>query len=391
MTAASAYEERGDYDVDVMILPAPGIDASAMSRNLSRATELERARVHVAADAHEVLDLNGPSVVIAVFSSRLGSSFEDLIGLRFAGVPWIAVIPSPHAAVLPDLCRHAGASDVVTGPEVPRRLVSCVEQAIANPTIAPTTSTACFVAMLTHVLGLSTLLEIEGGRGLSAELGVQRGMPWSCRTSDGRRGEQAAIEALTWTASTVRLAELREDGARNIFSTWPDLLRRVPSTTDRNAVAYNMEATDSIPGIRVLHGSPPDVPQPSASQEENIDMAKQVNLSELTDVDGFVGACLVDSDSGMVLGQEGGGHLLNLEVAAAGNTEVVRAKRKTMKSLKLNDKIDDILITLGTQYHLIRPLRNREALFLYLALDRKSSNLAMARMALREFEEGVTV
>ena len=390
MTAASAYEERGDHDVDVMILPAPGIDASAMSRNLSRAAELERARVHVAEEAHEVLDLRGPSVVIAVLSSRLGSSFEDLIGLRFAGVPWIAVIPSPHAAVLPDLCRHAGASDVVAGPEVPKRLVACVEQAIANPTIAPTTSTASFVAMLTHVLGLSTLLEIEGGRGLSAELGVQRGMPWSCRTSDGRRGEQAAIEALTWTASTVRLGELREDGARNIFSTWPDLLRRVPSTTDPNAVAY-IEATDSIPGIRVLHGSPPDVPEPTASQEENIDMAKQVNLSELTDVDGFVGACLVDSDSGMVLGQEGGGHLLNLEVAAAGNTEVVRAKRKTMKSLKLNDKIDDILITLGSQYHLIRPLRNREALFLYLALDRKSANLAMARMSLREFEEGVQV
>lgn len=118
-------------------------------------------------------------------------------------------------------------------------------------------------------------------------------------------------------------------------------------------------------------------------------MANQIDLTALTEIDGFIGACLVDSDSGMVLGQEGGG-TFNLEVAAAGNTEVVRAKRKTMKSLKLEDRIDDILITLGNHYHLIRPLQARESLFLYIAVDRKSANLAMARLALRDFESEMT-
>ena len=71
--------------------------------------------------------------------------------------------------------------------------------------------------------------------------------------------------------------------------------------------------------------------------------------------------------------------MVNLEVAAAGNTEVGRAKRKTMKALDLNDAIEDILITLGRQYHLIRPLKTNDALFIYLVLDKNRGNLAMAR------------
>src|SRR6185369_10513123 len=85
--------------------------------------------------------------------------------------------------------------------------------------------------------------------------------------------------------------------------------------------------------------------------ERNGNMANvKESLEKIMATDGAIGTCVVDSNSGMMLGAAGGGPGLNIEVAAAGNTEVVRAKRKTMKSLGLNDAIEDILITLGKQY-----------------------------------------
>ena len=114
------------------------------------------------------------------------------------------------------------------------------------------------------------------------------------------------------------------------------------------------------------------------------------SLSKILQIDGAIGTCVVDSNSGMMLGAEGGGNV-DLEVAAAGNTEVVRAKRKTMAALKIEDKIEDILITLGGHYHLIRPLASNQALFISLGLDKSNGNLAMDRHQLTATENSNTV
>lgn len=99
---------------------------------------------------------------------------------------------------------------------------------------------------------------------------------------------------------------------------------------------------------------------------------------------GFVGSAVADSDSGMALATLGGGDGLNIELAAAANTDVVKAKRKAIAMLELNEGIEDILITLDTQYHLIRPVESSPEVFVYLAVDRKTANLAVARMTLRK-------
>lgn len=112
-----------------------------------------------------------------------------------------------------------------------------------------------------------------------------------------------------------------------------------------------------------------------------------------TSIEGVIGTALVDYTSGMALGTLGGGKDLDLSVAAAGNTDVVRAKLRTMEMLGLKDEIEDILISLGSQYHLIRLIRgrNNNGLFLYLALDKSRANLAMARHQLKRIEASLDV
>ncbi|HEX5741619.1 MAG TPA: hypothetical protein VFY17_08725 [Pilimelia sp.] len=116
-------------------------------------------------------------------------------------------------------------------------------------------------------------------------------------------------------------------------------------------------------------------------------------LKEIMQIDGAVGVALVDHTSGMALGTAGGGKDLDLTVAAAGNTDVVRAKMRTIEMLNLGEPIEDILITLNSQYHLIRPLtaRSGKGLFLYVALHRDRANLALARHHLKRIEADLEV
>ncbi len=113
----------------------------------------------------------------------------------------------------------------------------------------------------------------------------------------------------------------------------------------------------------------------------------EVSLKAAMEITGAVGVSLVDYQSGMSLGSLGGGGL-DLDVAAAGNSDVVRAKLRAMEALGIQGSIEDILITLDAQFHLIRPMQSKkgQGLFLYLALSKVTANLAMARRQLANIE-----
>ena len=113
------------------------------------------------------------------------------------------------------------------------------------------------------------------------------------------------------------------------------------------------------------------------------------SLEKLLAVDGVQAAALVDYNSGMLLGDAGSG--LDMEIAAAGNTEVVRSKLKTIEALGLNETIEDILITLGSAYHIIRPVASEDGLFIYLVADKAKANLAMARRQVQSVEKQLKI
>lgn len=118
------------------------------------------------------------------------------------------------------------------------------------------------------------------------------------------------------------------------------------------------------------------------------DKTMSTDISELSKINGFIGACLVDSETGLMMASEGGAGF-DLEAAGAANTEVVKAKLAAIEMLGLDEQIDDILITLGGQFHLIRPLEKSPTVFIYTALDKKSANLGMARVQVKKVESTV--
>lgn len=112
----------------------------------------------------------------------------------------------------------------------------------------------------------------------------------------------------------------------------------------------------------------------------------QRGLKETVDVvDGAIGVALVDLDGGLTLGVEGEDPGF-LEIAGTGGLDVVRAQVRVMDQLAIEDEVEDILITLTSQYHLIRRLKGDSSLFLFLAIHRNRGNLGLARHQLRSVE-----
>lgn len=122
-------------------------------------------------------------------------------------------------------------------------------------------------------------------------------------------------------------------------------------------------------------------------------MENNVNksLDAIKQIDGFIASAIAHAESGMAMGMNGGGKDFDIEIAVAANSEVIKSKLKAMKALKIKGGIEDILITLEHHYHLIRPMKSNPAVFIYLVLDRNNSNLAIARLKLKQIEGDLVI
>lgn len=249
------------------------------------------------------------------------------------------------------------------------------------------------IYMLSNTTGM---LAVQRGS-LLGRIWFERGQVVHASTGD-HVAEEAFFQIMRWAGGEFSMGSAAPMPPRSITLDSQNLLmescrrldesRRHEGDTPHSERGWT-EAPPSFPPDFMAEFDIPISPIPLIHPTENISMNVKESLTKLNGIDGFLGACLVDAESGMILGQDGGGSI-DLEVAAAANTEVVRAKRKAMAALNLSDAIEDILITLGKHYHLIRPLRARPSVFYYLVLDRPRSNLAMARIALAEVEKELT-
>ena len=107
-----------------------------------------------------------------------------------------------------------------------------------------------------------------------------------------------------------------------------------------------------------------------------------------SDVSGVIATAAVDLESGMTLAAKSNKSEFDLTVASAYNSELVKQKLKIMRALNLKVNLEDMLLTLTDQYHLIKLLPGG-ASFLYLAADRGSTNLAILRNAVNKHCNGL--
>ncbi len=103
----------------------------------------------------------------------------------------------------------------------------------------------------------------------------------------------------------------------------------------------------------------------------------------VSEIPGFIGASIVDLDSGMTLAVRSTRPDFDLAVASAYNSELVKQKMKIMKALNLKTNLEDMILTLGDQIHFIKILS--PTLFLYLAADRAGSNIAIVRNVVNKY------
>ena len=320
---------------------------------------------------------------------------------------------------------------------------------------------AISVQTLPDVVQLYALSNATGAlrvscKGQNGAIWFERGAVPHAET-EGGAGAEAFLRILSWTGGAFTMTTGEPPPARTITMGWMELILESCRRSDERAGERDRASTKGEPNFELF--APHETCRPTNEEKTEVMPNYKESISKLEGIDGFIGACLCDGESGMPMAIVGGNAALNLEVASATNAEVLRAKapsenngtfwpvrdghfcggkrysvvlnswtppkappenngtfqatreaifcgskrysvvhnsraapkRKAAKALNLKDDIEEILITLGKQYHLIRPLKAKPMVFFYLALDRAHSNLAMARMTLADVEREVVV
>jgi len=223
------------------------------------------------------------------------------------------------------------------------------------------------------LFGFLQLIEVEQKTGLivvraASEEGriyFDHGRPVHAETRLAH-GPAAVYEIVRWTDPKLEIFYKRTPRERTIKESLQHILMEAARLLD-----------ESGPGAPARDGG--GTHQEPATPVDTRRPEVRAALAEAMTMDGALGIALIDATSGLSLGTAGGSPMVNLELAGAAAADLVRTKLRVMTALGLKDTIEDVMITFGKQYHLIRFLGPEQNLFLYVVLDRERSNLGMAR------------
>jgi len=357
------------------------------------ARELGPSQVRGATDPREVakwIDAERPTALITDVRMPHVTGLELVTKLheRWGPVPVVVMTAFPTAQV--DQDARAGRFAYLLKPFTFHTLRETLLRICHQP--APSAfSGAIAVSMLGEVVQLyglanrSGVLRVLSPAG-SGDIGFESG-----RVIDARTGPQSGVDAfntiLSWTS-----------GSFNWFAT-PPVGRTINQGLAELLIdAYRLrDEQDAKRG-----GGAGASASSSTSSDDELDLALdslvptgsdnvQNNLRRLERVDGFLGAALYDLKAQSCLAALEREGLRAIETLVGGHAELVTAKQNTIGRLRLDDTIEDIVISLGQEYHLLRLCRRDPKLFFFLSLERSKANLAMARYVLSDVERDIVL
>jgi len=174
----------------------------------------------------------------------------------------------------------------------------------------------------------------------------------------------------------------RPDYSEPDFSGWSAKLDDfIPAS---KAAPAKAEATPAPAAPAAAPAAAAAAPAAAPAAAEPVDNKPSLEnvLETLLSFDGALCVAVVDSDSGMILGKAGSG--VEMDLAAANASVILRARLASTRALGTKEKIDDMLISLSSQVQIIHPLPNNPSIFTYLIGDKSKSSLAMARFKATE-------
>lgn len=349
--------------------------------------ELGPSQVRGATDPREVaawIDQERPTALITDVRMPHLTGLELVTKLheRWGPVPVVVMTAFPTAQV--DQDARAGRFAYLLKPFAFHTLRETLLRICHQP--APSAfSGAIAVSMLGEVVQLyglanrSGVLRVLSPAG-SGDIGFESG-----RVIDARTGSQTGVDAfnsiLSWTS-----------GSFNWFATPP-----VDRTINQGLAELLIDAYRLRDEQDAKRGG-----GSGSSSDDDLDLALdslvpsgsgnvQSNLRRLEHVDGFLGAALYDLQSQHCLGSLERDGAPAIEKLVGGHAELVTAKQNTIGKLRLDDAIEDIVISLGQEYHLLRLCRRDPKLFFFLSLERAKANLAMARYVLSDVERDIVL
>ena len=278
--------------------------------------------------------------------------------------------------------RRHGALEVLEKPVDIDEMLGRLEELATNPsTDVGMLSPAGFSRLLAREQRSGVLTVVNGE--LQGELVFNQGTLIDAVTGIWS-GDAAALEIFDWGPAKLYFREIKPACRQRVDSYIDDLLLGVTSSKPR--ITLEVDVNEDL--RKQLQREADSTKKKQEVEERNMATVNE-SIDKAMEIDGALVAALVDYESGMTLGSKG--DAFSAEVAASGNTAVVGAKMQVMQQLGLKSEIEDILISLSDQYHLIRPLAKLPNLFLYLAIDRKKGNLGMARHQLSAIEKALEI